>query len=294
MHKLTKKVAFNVKIKLTGHAGAIYDVTDTSHDFFVSAGGDGYIVIWNKHNLINEGLLIAKSDSPVYSVFFEESNKLLYAGCMNGDILIIDALNKKIESKINTTHKAVFKIYVFKNKIYSLHSHGLLSVIDQYDKPLNSLQVQICNHALRCYTFINEQMMIGSSDGCLYQFDLITMTTNLIGKHHNQSIFSALYNKGMLYTGGRDARLRIENILKKEVHYIPAHMYTINTITSFDEFIVTGSRDKTLRIWDEEGVLIQSLNAIYGGHINSVNKVIKMDQHLISCSDDRSIIVWGM
>ncbi len=63
------------------------------------------------------------------------------------------------------------------------------------------------------------------------------------------------------------------------------------TISSDNKFIVSGSEDKTIRVWDREsGTQIQELK----GHNFSVNSVaISSDnKFIVSGSDDKTIRVW--
>ncbi len=62
-------------------------------------------------------------------------------------------------------------------------------------------------------------------------------------------------------------------------------------ISSDNKFIVSGSSDKTIRIWEREsGTQIQELKA----HDNTVNSVsISSDnKFIVSGSDDKTIRVW--
>lgn len=62
--------------------------------------------------------------------------------------------------------------------------------------------------------------------------------------------------------------------------------------TSSAEFIATGSRDKTIRLWDARGTLIKTLK----GHDNWVRALAfhPGGKYLISTSDDKSIKCWDL
>ena len=61
-------------------------------------------------------------------------------------------------------------------------------------------------------------------------------------------------------------------------------------ITSLNEFVATGSRDKTIRLWDSRGNLIKTLS----GHDNWIKALAfhPGGKYLLSCSDDKTIRCW--
>ena len=84
----------------------------------------------------------------------------------------------------------------------------------------------------------------------------------------------------------------------KETFSQPAHWFTINKIVFHPEgkWFATGSRDKTIKIWDAETFeLLKVIETMRDkGHINSVNCLLwsEHNDYLLSCGDDRSIIAW--
>jgi platelet-activating factor acetylhydrolase IB subunit alpha len=63
-------------------------------------------------------------------------------------------------------------------------------------------------------------------------------------------------------------------------------------LSSSAEFAATGSRDKTIKLWDSRGTLIKTLI----GHDNWVRGLVfhPGGKYLLSCSDDKSIRCWDL
>lgn len=80
----------------------------------------------------------------------------------------------------------------------------------------------------------------------------------------------------------------------KPVLNLDGHLAPVNNLT-FDKegkYIITCSRDKTIRIWDYRGIQIKTL----AGHRNEVNAVAcsPTQDVIVSVSDDRTMRIWNM
>lgn len=290
-------LAYHALKKLKGHNGAIYKLLDTKNNFFYSCGGDGFIVKWWKDISKEDGLLLARTESPIYTAMLYDEEQYLIAGCLDGSVILIDLRSNAIVKNVKAHQKSVHGLACFQDKIFSCASDGVLNV---YTHDLSIIvKIQITNQALRCMLKheSSQSIFIGASDHHLYQMDINTYAILKSLEAHESSVFSMLLKDEIIYTGGRDAKLKAWQLPSLSlITSIDAHLYSINEVLNYRDIIITASRDKNIRLWDEDLSLIQSLSPIHGGHINSVNTLTCLSgtNYFASGSDDKSIIIWGL
>ncbi len=284
-------------MRLTGHNGAIYKIIDLDSNHFLSGGGEGWIVKWDKTGKNVDGQLIAKANSQIFSMTMIPNSDLLIVGCMSGDLLWINMTAKSIVKKYQLTKYAIYDILAVGDHFYSLGADGYITSWD----PLRMSPIvskSISNKALRkcVYDAETNQLIIGSSDGNIYFIDpTLNNNATLILDAHSSSVFALTLHEGVLYSGGRDAKIKIWDIEHKMLlNTIDAHWFTVNdlNISKNGKRLISSSRDKTVRIWNtktKKPILVDWNEK----HVNSVNSLLldESNQNIISCSDDRTIII---
>ena len=289
-----------------GHNSSIYSLLAYQYpNSFLSAGGDGWIVEWDSSDP-DQGKLLSKTDSNIFSILYLEDKRILLAGNMYGGLHWIDLESSTNFKSIQFHQKGIFAFYrLNQNRLLALGGDGILSLWDiVQSKCLES--IQLSHQALRCISKHPYQNIIavGSSDSNIYllnseNFELVKVIKNA----HQNSVFSLSYSPdgNFLLSGGRDAFIRVWET-EKEYIEIPteaAHLQTINDIVFHPkgQIFASASRDKTIKIWDFKNfALLKVIDTVrYGGHLKSVNKLLWLDdQQLLSCSDDRTIMSWDI
>lgn len=279
----------------SGHRGAVYGLCEGPDDQFFSCGGDGYLVMWSTKEHDTDGQLIARTEKPLFCCAFSPKLNKAACGGMDGILYLIDLQNQSISLASKLHGSAIYSIGFYGNVILSAGSDGMLCIMDVRDTN-RVKKIKLGSQNLRCLFEMDALIYVGSSDGCIYTIDPATWETSSQFQAHSNSVFSIIADENQLYSGGRDALLKIwqKKVHQKDPLEIKAHMGTVNSLCFYHDWLVSAGRDKQLRIWQRDGKLAESKTPITGGHFHSINKAIwhRKSDVLISASDDKSIIVW--
>lgn len=286
-------------IQYTGHRSAIYSMVDIpDKNYFVSAGGDGWIVAWKKDGSEPDGQLLAKTEGKIFCLAYCNSHGILLAGDMEGHLYFIDIDNHTTLKRLVIHKGSIFDIIIEGDTAFTCSADGYICRIDMKSM-MPQVSVQISLRGLRCLFLHQNHLFIGGSDNSIKKLNLQTLECieNITDAHQNSVFTLCIDEEGKLYSGGRDAMLKQWTINPiTETESLPGHWFTINKIVLFKQkYLLTASRDKTFRIWEKESLsLLKSVDFAKDGHINSVNSALFLkDSDLIAtCSDDRSIILW--
>ncbi|MCV9386895.1 WD40 repeat domain-containing protein [Reichenbachiella ulvae] len=288
----------------TGHQDAVYTLeSGSSPQYFFSAGGDGQVILWDLENFEN-GRLIAKVSSSIYSLCYIPEIDVLIVGQNYEGLHLIKIEEKSAAGSLQLGKLAIFDIKVHQGLVLVACASGEFFIIDL--KTLNILKRSvISDQNLRRIEILRDNTcVIAASDGQLIRVDLKSFNIVDQTMAHDNSVFGLAYHSDqeVLLTGSRDARLKYWDVKDGEelIESINAHMYAINDIDFHpsEKYFATASMDKTVKVWEyEERRLIKVIDkARHQGHLTSVNRLIWTEHHdyLISCSDDRSISVWDI
>ena len=98
-----------------------------------------------------------------------------------------------------------------------------------------------------------------------------------------------LASSNQLVSGGKDGHVTIWKA-QERIKTIPAHRGVIYGIIEVGEFLISCSRDKSIKVWEMES--LKPLQKITF-HQQSVNQVVQQNAHsFVTASDDRRIAHW--
>ncbi|GAB4246580.1 MAG: hypothetical protein Kow0027_07800 [Saprospiraceae bacterium] len=292
--------------RILGHKASIYALCRGMRpgEFFTS-GGDGLLVRWSLDNP-DEGVAVANAGIQIFSIAAVPEKNLVLAGDMNGGLHWIDLADAQ-NIRSETAHSCgVFSILPLDDRLLTGGGKGKLNVWSLEKGELIS-SLPVTNTSIRAIAFssLRNEVALACSDNCIYLLDAETLEVRqVISQAHNSSVFALAYTRSgqVLYSGGRDALLNAWQLEPEPqlLKSVPAHNYTINALQLIceEKYLVTASRDKTLKVWDSESLeLLKVLETVRDdGHRHSVNRLLWMEEFdkLVSVSDDRSGIIWEL
>lgn len=278
-----------------GHRGAVYGLCQGNDNEFYSSGGDGYLVKWSLDAEMADGQLVAKTEKALFCCAFDPAKQLIAAGDLHGILYVIDAVQQTIILASRCHQGAIYAIEFTEQHLITAGADGALCVLDTRHFDVVK-KIKVSDKSLRSIYPFNDQLLIGSSDGMLYLYESASLQPILSFAAHSHSIFTAIADAQLYYSGGRDALLKIwDNPSNPScMGEIKAHQGTINSLCFFGDWLISAGRDKLLRVWQKDGRLAESKGPFTGGHFHSINKVIwhHHTSTLLSASDDKTIIVW--
>jgi WD40 repeat protein len=289
--------AFAKSKEFIGHSGQIFSIVFDGY-FIYSASADKYITRWDIEKEEQDKFAIRFEKSP-YSLALISNNEKLAVGLENGDLHIFDLLDRK-EIKYYQQHKsAIFYLKENKSKkqFYSTDADGNLAVWNADLLKLELILPFNCGKIRRLSLNADEsKLFLACQDGFIRILE--TDFYNLIDEFyaHKEGATAMCLdpdNEHILYTGGKDAHLKMWDLTRKSnIKSVPAHNYVIYDILYLtNDKLVTISRDKSIKIWDKESLLVlQKIDAKSKGHKHSVNSIIKLDDSsFATASDDKTI-----
>lgn len=298
------RVSVNKLHTLSGHSDSIYAMTGIDSSSFLSSGSDGQVVMWHLSDPEN-GRLIAKIPSSVYSLAYDNENNSIVVGQNFEGIHIIDIQAKKEIMSLQLAKTYFFDIKLVNDYIIVAGGDGTVNVIDK-KRNIVAQKLQYSNESARCIDIIESrnEMAIGYSDNKIRIIDIETFELKQTIDAHENSVFTVKYHPSGKYllSGSRDAHFKVWDVSSDYVlrESVVAHMYAINNVdfSPNGKHFVTCSMDKSIKVWDAKSFRLLKVidKARHAGHGTSVNKLFwsNYNHQLISCSDDRTISIWDL
>jgi WD40 repeat protein len=289
-----------IKLKeFVGHVGGVFQI-QYADNFIYSVAADSFVARWDLKNGVQDKFTIRLPEA-AYALNVDAVSNQLFVGLKNGALHVFD-LNKKVEVKHFTQHRsAIFCVQIneVKSQWYAADADGNLSIWDIQSNDLLLFLPLNCGKIRRIATSPDGAFVaLACQDGTVRLFDTTFFNEFKVLKAHEGGATAIHFiGEDKLVSGGKDAHLKLWDLQSGELQKsIPAHNFVVYDILKVsDDFWVTCSRDKTIKIWNANLEKVeQRIEFKNGGHRHSVNSLTYIySGEFASCSDDGKVFIWG-
>ena len=255
------------------------------------------LVLWGLKD--QDGLLIATLPEPAFSMASCPEKNRVCLGTRSGMLYEMDYRSKRLLRTWQGHSDAVFSLIYSSDgeRLYSASADGFVKKWSN-DSDLAQDSQQISPKNLRCLEFGTQGLWVGGSEGKLWLIDPTNLQVLMEQKVSDTSVFAIQSEGKDIFFCGRDARIHKYHNNNPEQD-VNAHWYTIHalSISPDKQFLASGSMDKSIKIWEKEGLHLLKVidRERYGAHSSSVNRIIWLDsRRFVSCSDDRMLLCFEL
>ncbi|KAH9386152.1 F-box and WD-40 domain protein 7 [Nematocida major] len=152
--------------------------------------------------------------------------------------------------------------------------------------------VHMPNVEITKITVYGDIVVISSNSTCVYVVDKSLNHIRTLNKHKG-CVWTFEYVNNVLVTGSTDRTAKIWDVfLGVCIKTLAEHTSTVRTLLIAEEYVITGSRDSTIRVWCMK---TGACKHVLAGHTGSIRDLARVPgkPYIISGSYDGSSILWN-
>lgn len=284
---------FSLAHKILAHAHPIYALAAGGNKWYTGAA-DKTIKRTNSEDFSIDSFAIRTAHTCM-CLHYTQSHHLLL-GLLNGEFYVIDALSKKEVFSYAFPNDGVFSLESCTrfNFYYVGLASGTLAVFNATTFELLYLE-KMADDKLRKLKFCprDGSLYAASKDGTVRIFDPLQFSCIDTWTAHSEGVNALVFGPDdTLITGGKDGYIRSwkRSGKTKLLQEFPAHRGVIYDLLVCGIFLISASRDKSIKIW--ELPTFTPLKKLTD-HRQSVNALAQQnDYSFVSVSDDATLISW--
>ena len=276
---------------IRGHEAPVYAVA-VSQDYVYTGSSDFKI---RRTSIVNHTLdsLTITTESACISIA-TMGKKWLSIGLLNGDFHLIDVEVNEEVLFFPFGEGGVFSVTEdpSNERFFIGLASGNCAEVYTSNLKINYLKVT-ASDKIRKLIYIPEKqrLLMASRDGWIHLLDTDSQQSSKMLLAHEGGVSSMVMSEtGTLITGGKDGFIRVWDDSLTMVNSFPAHRGVIYDLLLMDEWLVSASRDKSIKVWGKNNFNPVQKMVV---HRQSVNALAQQNEHsFVSVSDDGQLIFW--
>lgn len=280
---------FILKSEYRIHEGPIYTLGIADHIAFTGSSDKTVKSIdLNTGNLLPFTVRSEASPISLLSIHAE----LLAIGYLTGEFYLINPNTRKVLFEYHFTGDGVFSLCVLNSSTIAIGlGSGSMGMLDFAAYEWLYLE-QLSSDKIRAMVFqtTTHNLYLASKSGEIVVFNTEKFIIQERWHAHDGGVNCLLLtSSNQLVSGGKDGHVTVWKA-QERIKTIPAHRGVIYGIIEVGEFLISCSRDKSIKVWEMES--LKPLQKITF-HQQSVNQVVQQNAHsFVTASDDRRIAHW--
>ncbi|HBT99901.1 MAG TPA: WD40 repeat domain-containing protein [Thermotoga naphthophila] len=272
---------------LKGHIKGVSSVA-VAGSKILSASFDGTVRVWS---FPDGGEISSQKLGPSVVQIAAHENRYV-VGLANGLALIRDLSNQSFSIPLKAHPEGIKKIVFSENgqliatcggntvKVWNASNGNLVL---QYDHVITVNDV----------AFLENDSLIFVADD--YKAVVLNIQKNEVVKSidaHNNFVLFVSSDDGSIATYGMDKTVKVWNANLELQYSLYGHQLSVNTValSSDRKFIVSGSDDREILIWNtEKGIAEHRIKALSG-----VRKLLTVENNIISCLDSNQLKIYNL
>ncbi|MBM3165394.1 MAG: hypothetical protein FJZ80_08035 [Bacteroidetes bacterium] len=276
------------------HDSPIYSLA-TRGDFLYTGSADKTVKKLSASSLVLQNFTVRTSHACIS--LFATSSGWLCLGLLNGDFHVLDANSNQELFSHSFGEGGIFAISAppDANRLYLGFSSGRIAVIDASTFEILTFEAIAKDKIRKLYFSDNgTNLYVASKDGSVSVMEASGFTLEFSWYPHQSGTNALVLTKdGRCITSGKDGFIRIWQVNSFHLmHEFPAHRGVIYDLAVVDNYLLSASRDKSIKAWDLATFRpVQKLSQ----HRQSVNVIVQQNQNsFVSASDDGTLIFWKL
>ncbi len=285
------------------HGGLITSLlfgSSESQPELFSAADDGSIVRWNLSS--GQGKLLKSHVSSVRSMDINADGSKLVSVGRDKIITVWDLVDNKVIKTIPSSESLECVVFVDSNSFLAAGETGVVRLWDAETcrNIRNSEKLTVQEHGFTHGTFSGNKIFLTSSDLQIFcvGFERLNAIFSIVGSFGEITDLSFLNDRSLVVVTNDPAIKVYPSHLSLKCDILNGHVASVLCIATYENWILSGSRDNTAKLWLRENGRFRLVDTLLG-HTDSISAVYlnvakNGKMFLVTASADTTLKCWDL